>query len=236
MQKATLGSFQNDMRGHFDQMWPNLSSVFATKFGVSQNIMQCIGETIHTLERHVETALGVSLHSYSQATSSSILGGMVQGKADVPQLSTQQMDIMLKTHNILSPGLLLRSPSLQRSIRHSSISYADDTDGQVLMDTLDTTLTLDVVENLCQNAQLWSTLADMCGGLIALHKCNWHLIAWELQSGHLTLAHSYSVPLVMMDCHGSMSTIPYLRPDQPNVGLGFRLRQNVNTSSTTLAP
>ncbi len=175
------------------------------------------------LECHVETALGVSHNSYSQATSSSILCGMVQGKADVPQLSTQQMDIMLKAHNNLSPGLLLCSPSLQRSIHRSSLSYTDDTDGQVSMDTTDTTLTSTVVEHLRQNAQLWSTLADMCGGLIALHKCNWHLMAWELQSGHLTLTRSCPAPLEMMDCHVSTSIIPYLRPDQPNVGMGFRL-------------
>ena len=93
-----VGSFQNDMTGHFDRMWPELTSVFATKYGVSRKVMMCLSRTIAKLTRNVETALGVSTSSYSQATSSSCLGGMVQGKADVPQLSTQQMDVMLKAH------------------------------------------------------------------------------------------------------------------------------------------
>ena len=122
VQKATVDSFQNDVTGHFDRMWPELTSVFASKFGVSLAVMESIGKTIHILECNVETALGVSTASYSQATSSSQLSGMVQGKADVPQLSTQQMDIMLKTHCELTPGLLLRSPSLLRSISRGSIS------------------------------------------------------------------------------------------------------------------
>jgi hypothetical protein len=180
MQKATVGSFQNDMTGHFDRMWPALTSVFATKFGVSKNIMLSIGKTIHKLERNVETALGISHASYSQDTSLSCIGGMVQGKADVPQPSTQQMDIMLKAHRQLAPGLHLRSPSLLRAIRRTSLSYADDTDGQVSTDTTDATQLSDVVEDLRQNAQTWSNIADLCGGLIALHKCNWQLLAWEV--------------------------------------------------------
>ena len=223
MQKATVGTFQNDMTGHFDRMWPELTSVFASKFGVSQTVMECIGKTIHLLERNVETALGVSQAYYSQATSTSRIGGMVQGKADVPQLSTQQMDIMLKTHRQLAPGLLLRSPTLQRSINRSSISYADDTDGQVSADTTDSLCITDVVENLRRNAQTWSTIADICGGLIALHKCNWHLLTWEMKSGHLSLRRSTNESLVMTDCHGSPSAIPFLHPDQPNVGLGFHI-------------
>ena len=223
MQKSTVGCFQNDMTGHFDRMWPELTSIFATKFGVSKNIMLCIGKTIAALERNVETALGVSQACYSQATSSSRLGGMVQGKADVPQLSTQQMDIMLKTHKVLAPGLHLRSPSLLRSITRSSISYADDTDGQISLDTTDTTLISTAVETLRQNAQTWTTIADICGGLIALHKCNWHLIAWEAISGHLNMVQSTDETLVMQDCHGTLSNIQFLSPDQPNIGLGFHL-------------
>ncbi len=78
MQKATLGSFQNDMTRHFDRMWPKMTSIFATKFGVSKNIMLSIGEMIGQLKRNVKTALGVSTANYSQATSSSRIGGMVQ--------------------------------------------------------------------------------------------------------------------------------------------------------------
>ncbi len=86
--------------------------------------------------------------SYLQATSLSRLGGMVQGKADVPQLSTQQMDVMLKAHRVMADGLHLQSPSLLRSISRTSLSYADNTDGQVSEDTSDSTSIPAVVEKL----------------------------------------------------------------------------------------
>ena len=226
MQKATMGSFQNDMTGHFDRMWPDLTSIFATKFGVSQGIMLSINKTIDRLQRNVETSLGLSSATYSQRPLHPRLGGMVQGKADVPQLSTQQLDIMLTSHRHIAPGLCLRSPTLLRAISRTDISYADDTDGLVSIDTTDTTSLHSVVELLRQNAQSWSTLADICGGLIALHKCNWHLIAWELVAGHLSLIQSPPTTLVMRDYHGSHSTIQYLPPSQPNVGLGFHLCPN----------
>lgn len=226
MQKSTVATFQNDMSGHFDRMWPDMTSLFATKYGVSRNIMNCLNRTISKLSRNVETALGISDTTYSQATSLSRLGGMVQGKADVPQFSTQQMDVMLKAHQRLAPGLQIVSPSLRRSIQRTSLSYADDTDGLISEDTSPTTSISAVVEQLRQNAQGWSDLADICGGLIALHKCNWHLMAWEISSGHLTLAQTSPTPLLMADCHGSVSTIQFLSPNQPNIGLGFHLCPN----------
>ena len=82
------------------------------------------------------------------------------------------------------------------------------------------------VEQLRQNAQAWSDIANLCGGLIALHKCNWHLIAWEYLAGHLTMVTSTSEQIIMHDCHGSLSCIMFLPPDQPNVGLSFRLCPN----------
>ena len=185
--------------------------------------MLCINQTITHLNRNVETALGVSTDSYSQQTSTSTIGGMVQGKADVPQLSTQQLDIMLTSHRSIAPGLCLRSPNLHRAISRTDISYADDTDGLVSVDTTEHTSATAVVELLRQNAQSWSALADICGGLIALHKCNWHLMAWEMTSGHLSLLCDPHTPLIMRDCHGTPSTIQFLPPHLPNVGLGFRL-------------
>lgn len=146
MQKATVATFQNDMMGYFDRMWPDMMSLFASKYGVSPNIMQCLNQTISKLSRNVETALGISDTAYLQAMSLSRLGGMVQGKADVPQFSTQQMDVMLKAHLRLAPGLQLVSPSLDRSIQCTSLFYADDADGQNSEDTSHMTSTADVVE------------------------------------------------------------------------------------------
>jgi hypothetical protein len=99
---------------------------------------------------------------------------MVQGKANIPQLLTKQLDVMLKAHLLLDAGLCLNSLTLDRSICRTDLSYADDMDGQVSLNSNDMTSVYYLVEYLRHIAQTWSTLTDICGGLIALHKCNWH--------------------------------------------------------------
>jgi hypothetical protein len=56
---------------------------------------------------------------------------------DVPQLLTQQSDIMLKAHKSLSYGMDIISPGMHRSIQHHSIAFTDDTNGQVSSEMTD---------------------------------------------------------------------------------------------------
>jgi hypothetical protein len=221
---------QHDMTAHFDRMYPHMTALLGTKYGVDENILLCINKTIACLQRNVETALGVSDETYAQSNDEPFIGGLVQGKAVVPQWSTQQTDAMLKAHKALTIGLHIHSPNMTREIRHSNISFADDTDGQESCPTMETDTILTVVANLQHNAQTWSNLVQICGGLIALHKCNWQLIAWELKAGHLKMIHSTEDQLVMGDGNGSFATINFLPPNQPNVGLGYRICPNGDQS------
>ena len=75
--------------------------------------------------------MGVSDGYYYQEADQPQIGGMVQGKANVPQLLTQQSDAMLKAHMALTAGLCIHSPSMAREISHHSITFADNTDGHV---------------------------------------------------------------------------------------------------------
>ena len=174
----------------------------------------------------METALGTSELAYGNTPGRQPIGGMVQGKADVPQWSTQQSDALLKTHRTLTTGLRIPSPDLSRSICHNPLSFADDTDGQVSHPSGETDAIPRVVKSLQHSAQIWSNLVQICGGLIALHKCNWQLIAWEYNHGHMRMVSSTTERLVMEDGNGTYSVIDFLPPDQPNVGLGFRICPN----------
>jgi hypothetical protein len=223
LQKCTMGSIQHDMSAHFDRMYPAMTAIYGRQYGVEENVLLCLNRTIEHLQRRVETTLGVSDTSYGNVPDRTPLGGMVQGKADIPQWSTQQSDALLRAHNELSPGLCISSPTLQRAIKRNNISFADDMDGQAsrppgFIDPIPA-----VVEDLTHSANTWSKLVQICGGLIALHKCNWTLIAWEFIQGKLSLVHSTTERLVMSDGHSTYSTIDFLTPDQPNVGLGFRI-------------
>jgi hypothetical protein len=226
MQKATMGSLQHDMMAHFDRMYPEMSAIYASKYGVAEPIMQSINSTIERLQRNVETANGVSAKAYRQVEGEPRIGGMVQGKADVPQFSTQQSDIMLKAHKSLTYGVHLRSPNLSRKIEHHSVSFADDTDGQVSEDTVEKMHIPRVVRRLQHSGQKWNNISDICGGAIAHHKCFWQMLAWKCQKGHLVVKEDIGETLVLYDGKGSQNVIKYLPPGAPNVGLGFNLCPN----------
>lgn len=222
MQKCTIGSLQHDMTAHFDRMQPEVTTVLATKYGVSQEIMKAIGATIASLKRNVETFMGVSEGSYRQVDGEPKLGGMVQGKADVPQLSTQQSDVMLRAHKSRCHGVTITSPGLHRAITHHSIAYADDTDGQVSSDTTIDTAIPKLVRKLQHSGQTWSNLTSICGGLIAHHKCFWQLLAWE-NGDQPRPRLDIDDELILHDGKGAYTRIDYLGPDEPNVGLGFHI-------------
>ena len=223
MQKCTIGSLQHDMTAHFDRMYPEMTSIYATKYAVSENIMTSIGATIARLRRNVETAVGVSKGTYGNTAGEFHIGGMVQGKADVPQFSTQQCDAMLKAHKSLTYGVEIISPGIHRSIRHHSVAFADDTDGQVSSDTTETTSLPRLVRRLQHSGQTWNNLTNICGGLIAHHKCMWQLLAWEETAGHLHPLRQPDESLILQDGKGAHAMIAYTPPDEPNVGLGFHL-------------
>ena len=223
MQKITMGSLQHDMTAHFDRMYPEMTAILASKYSVDERLLTSVGMTIAKLKRNVETALGVSTAHYGQETSQHRIGGMVQGKADVPQLATQQSDAMLTAHKALTYGLTIVSPNTHRSISHHSVAFADDTEGQVTCDTNEHTSVSRLVRQLQHSGQTWSNLTSMYGGLIALHKCHWQLLQWVVEKNHLTLKHDTTETVVLTDGKGAHSTITYLPPTQPNVGLGFHL-------------
>ena len=223
IQRSTVGMVQHDMAAHFDRMYPAMTSIYAQKYNVDQGIMQSIGRTIDTLRRNVETALGLSSETYQQEEDAPHLGGMVQGKADVPQWSTQQSDVLLRAHQRLTTGLFLRNPTGSKTIKHHSVSFADDTDQHTNEDTASPDCIDKVVGNLEHSAQTWNNLITIPGGLLAYHKCNWQLIAWDSTSGHMELTYNTDHVIRIRDGKGAVATIDFLPPDQPNVGLGYLL-------------
>jgi hypothetical protein len=220
MQRSTICSIQHDMSAHFDRMYPAMTNIYASRYKVDKNILLLIGKTVQRLRRNIETALGVSSRHYEQLPDMPNIGGMVQGKADVPQLSTQQSDAMLKAHKALAAGLHLTNPTGTHSICHHSISFADDTDNHVSVPSNSNDPITEAVLAGEDSAQTWSNLVDICGGLITLHKCNWQLIAWDDRMEMVTNPH---LTVTLLNTHGTPSNIKFLPPNRPNVGLGFLL-------------
>ena len=197
MQRSTVCTVQHDMSAHFDQMYPAMTSIYASRYKVDSNIMLSLGKTIQRLKRNVETPLGISEKYYTQLPNAPELGGMVQSKADVPQLSTQQSDAMLKAHISLTAGLHISNPPGTRTISHHSVGFANDTDNHTNSDSNDQYAIIRAIQSCKHSAQVWSTLVDICGGLIALHKCFWQLLAWYQHKGYMSLINDPALALTI---------------------------------------
>lgn len=221
-QRATVGMIQHDMAAHLDPMYPAMTNINAQWYNVSENILQTISSTIARLTRNVETAMRLSRDTYSQEDDAPEIGGMVQGKADVPQLSTQQSEVLLKAHKSLTHGLSLPNPGGNRRISHHSILFADDADQHTNADSRWENAITTVVTQLQHSAQTWNNLINIPGGLLAYHKCNWQLIAWATASGYMDMITNTDHTLVIHDGKGATSKIDFLPPNASNVGLGFR--------------
>ena len=160
------------MTAHFVHMYPAMTSLYASKYGIDDNVMLCIYCTIKQLQRQVETSPGVSKATYDNTPGTIPLGGMVQGKADVPQWLTQQSDAMLLAFSQLAQGLHISSPSLCRAITHCYISFIDDTDTQNSQPPGAPDPIPAIVRDLQHGTQVWNCLIQIYGGQMALHKCN----------------------------------------------------------------
>ncbi|NCG03649.1 MAG: hypothetical protein GWP22_09365, partial [Actinomycetales bacterium] len=224
--KDTMTSVQYDAVAHFDRIHPANSAVYAQKTRVESTVLKCIQMTMERLESHPQTVLGISDMYYSQLPGEPFIGGEVQGKADVPQKSSQQADVIIKVHKKLASGLHFDSPNMQRSIDHHNTKYVDDNDGHVSASPDSEDPVGEVLEANQHSAQVWRDLVSLTGGLVAMHKSNWQLIAWEFVKGKLEMVHSTDSQLVLRDEQGAYSVIKFLSPDQPNQGLGFRLCPN----------
>lgn len=228
IQRATVGMIQHDLAAHFDRMSTSMTNVYAQRYKVYEGILQSVSGTVARLERNVETALGLSNETYAQEDDGPEIGGMVQGKADVPQLSTQQSEVLLKAHKSITQGLSLPNPNGTRHIAHHSISFADDTDQHTNVESRRADAVKAVVAQLQHGAQTWNNLINITGGLLAYHKCNWQLIAWRSDSGHMEMINHVEHTIQIEDGKGATATIEYLPPSEPNVGLGFRLCPTAN--------
>ena len=110
-----------------------------------------------------------------------------------------------------------------KKISHNNISYSDDNDGQVTADKNATDPIGNVFKKASESAKMWGRIIRLTGGDIALHKCSWQMIAWELRNGMLELVAGTDKRLIMEDGRGAFAVIEFLSPDEPNVGLGYRL-------------
>ncbi|KAL7552669.1 hypothetical protein ACHAWF_015897 [Thalassiosira exigua] len=226
--KSTMAEISHDKKACYDMMDPSLSVVYAQKQNVSVEICECVGKTKQSLEHHVRTSLGVSSGHYSQRTSKFRKGGKVQGTGDASSKSINQSSVALRSLQKVAPGLVMPRCDGKGEIKHHSIGYVDDTDGHTSDKRAGPKVEKAVAEKLQHQCDSWRRLTELSHGKLALQKTNCHRIAWEWKRGDWELVWLTKHTIVMEDIKGAFAIFEYLRPDRPNIGLGFKLCMDGN--------
>eukprot|EP01082_Thalassiosira_pseudonana_P005722 g5250.t1 g5250 contig2:87008-89119(+) len=219
----TISSIYYDNASCFDRMHPEISNIIAQKHNVDTNILKARSIIIQRMRRRVRTSMGTSEEHYGNEAGEDALGDEIQGKGDVPSLWGLQSNTLLKVHQSLCTGLHITNPDRTREMKRNNTAFVDDTDGWASAEAGSTTPIQEVVDRLQYNGQVWNDLTNITGGSIAFHKCKWQLLAWEVVRGELRIVKSTDQRIVLKDNKGGMAVIDFLGPDQPNVGLGYRL-------------
>ena len=78
-------------------------------------------------------------------------------------------------------------------------------------------------------AQAWECTLFASGGILALHKCYWWIVAWRLDNRLTEMVTAEDYPITLKLTNGNdpaAVTTTRLGPDDANVGLGFRMAQD----------
>ncbi|KAL7531762.1 hypothetical protein ACHAWF_003900 [Thalassiosira exigua] len=226
--RTTMAEISHDKKACYDMMEPSMSNVLAQKHNVSEEICKCVDESKDHLERHVKTGLGVSAGFYKEEKGGRRMGGEVQGTGDAPAKYIVQRSVALDTLAAVAPGLNIPSADGSRKIAHHSIAFVNDTDGHVSDGRTGREVEKAIVAKLQQQCSSWRRIVEITHGKLALHKTNWHLLLGEWKNGDWTMVKATNETIILEDGKGVLAVINFLRPDQPNVGLGFKLCMDGN--------
>ena len=91
--------------------------------------------------------------TYQKEKEEPLVGGEIQGKADVPALYTLNSSLSLDLHKAIVPGLCLQSCTRAWAVKYNNVVYSDDTDGHVPAEHNNEFLIARVVEDMRESAE-----------------------------------------------------------------------------------
>ena len=137
-------------------------------------------------------------------------------------------DILLRAHTLIAPGLEMESCMLQRTVKHPSIGFLENVDGQITagppvneLDLEEEDTASEIVADLNRAGVIWNSLLEMVGQSIALSKVKWRALIWEMQGKESVLSVNAPGRIQLKDSWVTSVNIIYVPPNKPNEGLGF---------------
>ena len=212
-----------DAAACYDRILTYLSNISERKYGLPKSACVTKSSAVFEMERRVRTAFGVSAAHYT-STVTDLMHGECQGKTSSPPSWAILTISLLKTLQRINPGITITNVQGNTPVSRVADMFVDDCDLWTSLPRHESESKL--VEAFAAAAQGWERILFASGGLLALHKCYWWLIAWDWQKGlpecRDITSDQHRVALSNGIDSGAVP-IKRLTMDEANVGLGFRM-------------
>jgi hypothetical protein len=177
--RKSLINFDNDAASCYDRIIPALASLIGRKFGLHKNVVFVYAKTLAETKYKLKTSLGVSDEFYENCQAFPIYG-TGQGSGNSPAIWCIVSSVLFSCHQDKAHGAFFCTPDEKTSVSLSMIGFVDDSTGQVnsFRDTHQPTPEF-LREIMKLDAQLWSDLLWLSGGLLELGKCSFHQVHFD---------------------------------------------------------
>jgi hypothetical protein len=209
--RKSLINFDNDAASCYDRIIPALASLIGRAFGMHRNVIFVHATTLEETKYKLKTSMGVSDEYYANCQAFPIYG-TGQGSGNSPAIWCIVSSVLFACHEEQGHGAYFCTPDQQMSVSLSMVGFVDDSTGQVNEFALNSQPTPEFLRTIMKHdAQLWSDLLWLSGGLLELNKCSFHQIHFDFDSDGRPMmrAGTYGDPLQVHDARtGTNVTIP----------------------------
>jgi hypothetical protein len=207
--RKALINFDNDATSCYDRIIPALASLLGRRHGLHRNIVFVHARTLKEAKYKLKTVLGVSDEYYSHCEFFPIYG-TGQGSANSPVIWTIVSSVLFEVHESQGHGAHFTTPDQQMSVNLSMVGFVDDSTGQVNDFLANTQPTPEQLASIMQHdAQLWSNLLWISGGLLELPKCSYHHIHFDFDhTGKPFMRGGRVAPQIMLTDNKTGTQIP----------------------------
>ena len=176
--------------------------------------------------RRVRTAYGESDDFYT-SVGEDLMHGECQGKTSSPPSWAIYTITMLRALAKFNPGVSISCVEGERTVHRLADMFVDDKDMWTASTQPENPREIDdMLTDFRRAAQAWERILFASGGLLALHKCYWWVVAWRWIDGMPETVTAEDYPATLNLTNGNdPAAVPITRlgPDDANVGLGFRM-------------
>jgi hypothetical protein len=196
-----LINFDNDAASCYDRIIPALASLIGRKLGMHRNVVFVHASTLEETKYKLKTSLGVSDEFYENCQAFAIYG-TGQGSGNSPAIWCIVSSVLFSCHQSKAHGAYFCTPDQEMSVSLSMIGFVDDSTGQTNQFSSNDQSQPALLRAIMQiDAQLWSDLLWLSGGLLELGKCSYHHLHFDFEpDGTATMRGGiFGAPLQVID-------------------------------------